>query len=117
MRNLHDQSKLNDLLKTIEKEKKNLGSKIPIVVKVSPDINEQEINKISEVLLSNKINGVIISNTSDSTRDDLVNIQKYQKGGLSGKPIKKKSTILIGKFYISPSTSLSITEMLPCPKI
>ncbi len=99
LRNLHDQSKLNDLLKTIEKEKKNLGSKIPIVVKVSPDINEQEINKISEVLLSNKINGVIISNTSDSTRDDLVNIQKYQKGGLSGKPIKKKSTILIGKFY------------------
>ena len=99
LRNLHDQSKLNDLLKTIEKEKKNLGSKIPIVVKVSPDINEQEINKISEVLLSNKINGVIISNTSDSTRDDLVNIQKYQKGGLSGKPLKKKSTILISKFY------------------
>ena len=99
LRNLHDQSKLNDLLKNIEKEKKNLGSKIPIVVKVSPDINEQEINKISEVLLSNEINGVIISNTSDSTRDNLINIQKYQKGGLSGKPLKKKSTILIGKFY------------------
>ena len=99
LRNLHDQSKLNDLLKTIEMEKKNLGSKIPIVVKVSPDVNDNEINKISEVLLSNNINGVIVSNTSDSTRDKLINIQKHQKGGLSGKPIKTKSTILINKFY------------------
>ena len=99
LRNLHDQAKLNDLLKTIEKEKKNLGSKIPIVVKISPDIDDKEINKISEVLLSNDINGVIISNTSDMTRDKLIDIQKYQKGGLSGKPIKTKSTILISKFY------------------
>ena len=99
LRNLHDQSKLNDLLETIEKEKKNLNSNIPIVVKVSPDINDKEINKISEVLLSNDIKGVIISNTSDSTRDKLINIQKHQKGGLSGKPIKEKSTVLISKFY------------------
>ncbi len=99
LRNLHDQLKLNDLLKTIEKEKKNLGSKIPIVVKLSPDINDKEISKISEVLLSNDINGVIISNTSDTTREKLINIQKHQKGGLSGKPIKTKSTILISKFY------------------
>ena len=81
------------------KKRKNLNSNIPIVVKVSPDINDKEINKISEVLLSNDIKGVIISNTSDSTRDKLINIQKHQKGGLSGKPIKEKSTILISKFY------------------
>jgi dihydroorotate dehydrogenase len=72
---------------------------VPIAVKVSPDIDDQEINKITEVLLSNNIEVVIISNTSDSSRDSLSNIQKHQKGGLSGKPIEKKSSILINKFY------------------
>ena len=41
---------------------------------------------------------IIISNTSDSTRESLNNIQGHQKGGLSGKPIEKKSTKLISKF-------------------
>ena len=62
-------------------------------------MNDQEINKISEVLLNNNIEVIIISNTSDSTRENLNNIQGHQKGGLSGKPIEKKSTNLIDKFY------------------
>ena len=99
LRKFHDQVKLNELLEIINKEKKNSGSKIPITVKVSPDIDDQEIKKITEVLLSNNIDAVIISNTSDSSRDSLNNIQKHQKGGLSGKPIEEKSTKLINKFY------------------
>ena len=99
LRNLHDQRKLDSLLKMIEKEKKILNSKIPIVVKVSPDIKDKEISQIAEVLLSNKVDGMIVSNTSDSTRENLLNIQKHQKGGLSGKPIELKSTLLINKFY------------------
>ena len=99
LRSFHDQTKLNQLLEGINKEKKNLGSKIPIVVKISPDIDDQEIEKITEVLLNNNIEAVIISNTSDSSRDSLNNIQKHQKGGLSGKPIEEKSTKLINKFY------------------
>ena len=99
LRSFHDQTKLNELLNTINKKKQNLGSKIPIAVKVSPDLNDREIKKITEVLLSNNIEVVIVSNTSDSTRDSLNNIQKYQKGGLSGKPIEEKSTKLINEFY------------------
>ena len=99
LRSFHEQSKLNKLLMTIDKEKKILGSKIPIAVKVSPDINEQEINMISEVLLNNNIEVIIVSNTSDSTREGLNNTQKYQKGGLSGKPIEEKSSKLINEFY------------------
>ena len=99
LRSFHDQKKLNKLLESIDKEKENLGSKIPIAVKISPDIDDQEIKKITEVLLSNNIEAVIISNTSDSSRDSLNNIQKHQKGGLSGKPIEEKSTKLINKFY------------------
>ena len=99
LRSFHNELKLDELLKIINMEKKILNSLIPIVVKVSPDINDQDINKISDVLLDNNIEAVIISNTSDSTRDGLSNILKHQKGGLSGKPIEEKSTKLISKFY------------------
>ena len=99
LRNFHDQKKLDELLQTIDKKKKNLNSNTPISVKVSPDINDHEINSICEVLLSNNIDAVIVSNTSDSSRDELKNIQGHQKGGLSGKPIELKSTNLIKKFY------------------
>ena len=99
LRKFHNQKQLDNLLKDIKKEKQNLNSEIPIVVKVSPDIIDSEIDEISQVLLGNNVNGIIISNTSDSTRESLTNIQKHQKGGLSGKPIKIKSNILISKFY------------------
>ena len=99
LRSFHEQRKLNELLKNIDKEKKKLGSKTPVAVKVSPDIDDKEIIKISEVLLDNNIEVVIVSNSSDKTRDNLNNIQKHQKGGLSGKPIEEKSTKLISKFY------------------
>ena len=72
---------------------------VPIVVKVSPDVNDLEVEKISEVLLNNEIQAIIISNSSDSSRENLINIQGHQKGGLSGKPIELKSTKLINKFY------------------
>ena len=99
LRSFHEQKKLNELLEVIGKEKKLLNSKIPIAVKISPDIDDKEINKVSEVLLNNNIEVIIVSNTSDSTRESLGNIQRHQKGGLSGKPIKEKSTKLISKFY------------------
>jgi len=99
LRNFHEGDKLQDLLKSIITEKKNLNSNIPIAVKVSPDISEDQVNQITEILLENEINVVIVSNTSDATRDKLSNIQRHQKGGLSGKPIEEKSNILINKFY------------------
>ena len=99
LRNFHEGGKLQDLLKSVITEKKILNSNIPIAVKVSPDISEDQVNQITEILLENEINVVIVSNTSDATRDKLSNIQRHQKGGLSGKPIEEKSNILINKFY------------------
>ncbi len=99
LRNFHNQKKLDNLLSSINNEKRSMNSSMPIAVKVSPDINDYNINQISEVLLSNNVECVIISNTSDATRDSLNDIQKHQKGGLSGKPIERKSTNLIRKFY------------------
>ncbi|MDA7813850.1 quinone-dependent dihydroorotate dehydrogenase [Candidatus Pelagibacter sp.] len=99
LRSFHEESKLQELLVSILKEKNDLKSNVPIVVKISPDIDENQINLISEILLENEIKAIIISNTSESSRNLLSDIQRHQKGGLSGKPIETKSNILINKFY------------------
>ena len=99
LRNFHEESKLQELLASVLKEKNNLKSKVPIAVKISPDLDENQINLISEILLENETKAIIISNTSESSRDSLSDIQRHQKGGLSGKPIETKSNILINKFY------------------
>ena len=99
LRTFHEGNKLQDLLKSIMTEKKNLNSNIPIAVKVSPDISEDQVSQISEILLEHEIKAIIVSNTSEATRDKLSNIQRHQKGGLSGKPIEEKSNILINRFY------------------
>lgn len=99
LRTFHEGNKLQNLLKSIMEEKKNLNSNIPIAVKVSPDITEDQVSQISEILLEHEIKAIIVSNTSEATRDKLSNIQRHQKGGLSGKPIEEKSNILINRFY------------------
>ena len=99
LRSFHEGNKLQDLLKSIMTERKNLKSNVPIAVKVSPDISEEQVSKITEILLEHEIKAIIVSNTSEATRDKLGNIQRHQKGGLSGKPIEEKSNILINKFY------------------
>ena len=99
LRSFHNESELRELLKSINEEKKFLNSKVPLVVKISPDIHEKEIPIISDLLLKFDISAVIISNSTDTTRENLININKLEKGGLSGKPLEKKSNNLISKFY------------------
>ena len=99
LRNFHDENKLKELLKSIKDKKNELKTNIPIAVKISPDIDLKQIELISEILFENDISAIIISNTSESTRDDLKNIQRHQKGGLSGKPIEQKSNLLINQFF------------------
>ncbi len=99
LRSFHNENELDELLDAVNKEKKKLNSPIPIVVKISPDINDKEIDKISQIILSYKIPAIIVSNTSDRTRDFLKNINKLEKGGLSGKPLEEKSNSVINKFY------------------
>ena len=81
------------------KKKNKLGSKVPIVVKISPDILEDQISPICEILLRYNVSAIIVSNTSENSRENLKNTSKHEKGGLSGKPIEEKSNKLISKFY------------------
>ena len=99
LRDLHEKNSLSELLNKLNdlKEKKRIYK--PLFVKISPDINDQEISQIIEIIIKYKIEGVIISNTSDNNRSALSDIQKNERGGLSGLPLKNISTELIKKFY------------------
>ncbi len=99
LRSFHNQQELENLISAIDKEKKVLKTKIPTTIKISPDINGNQIDQIAEVFLNYNIPAIIISNTTENNRDSLVNSNKYQKGGLSGKPLEEKSNLLIKKFY------------------
>jgi len=92
-------TKFNELMNAIEKEKVKLKSKIPIVVKISPDISEEQIEIISKTLIQYKIRAIIVSNTTSKNREKLNDILKHQKGGLSGKPLEEEANKLISKFY------------------
>ncbi len=99
LRDFHDQKALEKLLSGINKIKEDKKIFKPVVLKLSPDINFSEISRIIELIIKYKIRGIIISNTTDSNRDKLNDLQKDEKGGLSGKPLRDVSTNLIKKFY------------------
>ncbi len=99
LREFHEEKKFDELMNSISNEKEKLNSNVPIVVKISPDIKEDQIEKITSMLINHKVKAVIISNTTEANRDNLKNISKHQKGGLSGKPLEQKSNSLIKKFY------------------
>tara|TARA_B100001996_G_scaffold163391_1_gene124630 strand:- start:1784 stop:2824 length:1041 start_codon:yes stop_codon:yes gene_type:complete len=99
LRSFHNQNELDELMHAIKEEKQTLKTNILIAVKISPDIEKTNIEKISEILLKYKIDLIIISNTTDKNRENLKNINKLEKGGLSGKPLEIKSNILINRFY------------------
>ena len=99
LRSFHNQNELDELLNAIQEEKQTLKSDIPIAVKISSDIDVINIEQIAELLVKYNIAAVIISNTTDRNRENLKNINKLEKGGLSGKPLEKKSNIFINRFY------------------
>ena len=99
LRNFHDQNQLKKLLSGLNKIKKEKKINQPIAIKLSPDIKDSEISKIVELIKSESIQGIIVSNTTDGNRENLLDIKKKEIGGLSGQPLKDVSTKLIKKFY------------------
>ena len=99
LRDFHDQKELEKLLKGIENVKKQHNISKPIAIKLSPDIADNQIGIIYELINKFKISGIIISNTTDKNRGNLSDIKKSEAGGLSGQPLKELSTKLIKKFY------------------
>jgi dihydroorotate dehydrogenase len=103
LRNLQHGDELNQLLQAVQQEMqlqhmKEQGKAKPIVVKLSPDLQDDELQSAVHSIVNNKISGIVATNTTLS-RDGLQHQNKDEQGGLSGKPITHKSTEMIRKIY------------------
>ena len=108
LRDFHESRELEKLLIGINKIKKDKNISKPIAVKLSPDITSEKVSEIIELIFKFNIEGIIVSNTTDSHRENLYDNQKNEKGGLSGKPLKEISTNLIKKFYSDTKGKIQI---------
>ena len=89
---------MEKLLKGINKIKKDKKLDKPIAIKLSPDINENRNSKIIELINKYNIQGIVVSNSTDSNRENLLDNKKNEMGGLSGQPLKNISTNLLKNF-------------------
>ena len=78
------------------------------MLKISPDINDSTIDEISEIAIDNSITALILTNTTNTNRNNLIELQKNEIGGLSGKPLEDISNNIIKKFYKKLSGKINI---------
>jgi len=101
LRDLQLRGKIEKLIKKIinkRDEIKNINTK-PILIKISPDLNEDQLRDLALISLANNIDGLILTNSTIKRYDNLISINKEKKGGLSGKPLYENSNLVLKKMY------------------
>ena len=96
LRDLQGAEALSRLLTGVMDARNGLDRKIPVFLKIAPDLTEAEIVEIAEVARAGGLSGIIATNTT-LARDGLRNPQKEQAGGLSGQPLFEKSTRVLAQ--------------------
>ena len=95
---LTDKDYLIELITGVQKLNKEFSTQKPILLKIAPDLNEIQLDEVIEIVSETKIDGVIASNTSVN-REGLIAseemLNEIGNGGLSGKPVKDRSTKVI----------------------
>ncbi len=103
LRDIQKAENLEEFLQEINTKKTLLSKKhqcnTPILLKIAPDLSLKEVKEIANITLKNNIDGVIISNTTINDKDLLTSKFKNEAGGLSGKPLLKKSNDILKLFY------------------
>ncbi len=109
LRELQDKEPLKNLLVQIMNANNNKKNPKPILLKIAPDLTTQQIDDIIEIFYETKISGIIAANTTISRENISYSdkeIEDFGNGGLSGEPVKDKSTEIIK--YISQKTNNEI---------
>jgi dihydroorotate dehydrogenase len=112
LRDLQFGDSLNRLLETLKIEQDKLqtlhGRYVPVAVKIAPDMDDEAIVQVAQTLLAQNIDGVIATNTTIGREG----VEDYetgkQTGGLSGLPVRDKSTRVIGALYAELGEKLPI---------
>lgn len=99
LRSLQYGDALDELLRALKQEQMTLSQKFakykPLVLKIAPDLTDEEVVSVADSLVRHKIDGVIAGNTTLS-REPVAGLKNAeQQGGLSGKPLNSLSTHLI----------------------
>lgn len=99
LRELQGGRYLDDLLRALASENSRLAATDgqhpkPLWVKIAPDLDLSELDEILDTVLGTGIDGIIIANTT-LRRDSLVEKARTETGGLSGRPLRQRSTELI----------------------
>ncbi|MEP2670382.1 MAG: quinone-dependent dihydroorotate dehydrogenase [Cyclobacteriaceae bacterium] len=99
LRELQDKEPLTQLMLHVKKLSNEKTKSKPVLLKIAPDLNTDQLNDIIEILKTTKTDGVIATNTTIS-RDGLATsdteVAALGMGGLSGKPLTERSTEVIG---------------------
>jgi dihydroorotate dehydrogenase len=102
LRDLQAPAALDELLSRIMAARTRLvaagGPCRPIIVKIAPDIAEEDLLPICERLIAHRVDGIAISNTT-LAREGLQDPQAREAGGLSGRPLFRRSTIVLARVY------------------
>lgn len=94
LRTLQEKEPLKLLLNTLQNQNAKKDNPKPILLKIAPDLTDEQLLDIIEIVQETKIAGVIATNTTIS-REGLTSEYKTETGGLSGKPLTKRSTEVI----------------------
>jgi len=94
LRALQDKEPLTNLLQTLQNLNEAKPKQKPILLKIAPDLTDEQLLDIIDIVNETKIAGVIATNTTLS-REGLLAENKQEIGGLSGKPLTKRSTEVI----------------------
>jgi len=94
LRALQDKEPLTKLLNALQVENNKKQSPKPILLKIAPDLTDDQLLDIIDIVKISKIDGVIATNTTIS-RENLKSVNKKETGGLSGKPVRERSTEVI----------------------
>ena len=103
LRALQDKEPLTHLLSTLKKLNEEKNALKPILLKIAPDLSDDQLLDIIDIVTSVKIDGVIATNTT-LNREGLQSKHKEEAGGLSGKPLTQRSTEVI-RFLVEKSNN------------
>ena len=95
---LEDADYLKELITEVQKVNNQQAKQKPILLKIAPDLNDGQLDEIIQLVADTKIDGVIASNTSvnrDNLKASKERLQEIGNGGVSGQPVKNRSTKVI----------------------
>jgi dihydroorotate dehydrogenase len=111
LRELQDKGPLTELLRRLQVLNKDTGANKPILLKIAPDLTNEQLDDIIDIVRTTGIDGIVATNTTISrygliTPQDAVS--KLEPGGLSGLPLKHRATEVIKYIHTKSQGSIPI---------